>query len=175
MIMGDEHGESLHLAACGLLVRVRTPALLLERLRALPRRVRTALGPPVPPPSMPYVSSAWNAPHPPGLHTTPFRRRVHQWRVIFTSRVVARMRPSVKAPVVAVFEPGALVWSAEPRADGWLPLTDDSSVHYLLIDATPLGLGVLLERIEPPILDEGACTACKAAPCCCALLASMGY
>ena len=43
---------------------------------------------------------------------------------------------------------------------------------YLLIDATHLGHGVLLERVHPPELEPGACKTCFRCPCYCALLDS---
>ena len=173
LISGNEHGEAQHLAACGALVRVRGPSGLLRRLRALPRRVRKATGPADPPPPRLFDPALWIVPHP--YRDAPARRRLRQWRVIFGSKVVARARPSVKAPVSAAFSPGELVWSGEPRADGWIPLSDPAFICYALLDATPLGLGKLFEAVEPPVLDEGACPACSAAPCYCALLEAIGY
>ena len=163
------------LDCCGCLVRVRGPSALLRELRAAPRRTRAAHGPSPPPPRLPPIDhKMWlQFKHP--LQDSPYRRRDRQWRVVFKKQIVARNRPSTKACVVDVFEPGALIWSCgEPRADGWLELSDPYNLAYALIDATPMGLGVLLEPVEPPILDEGACKVCKAAPCCCEVLAAYG-
>ena len=75
---------------------------------------------------------------------------------------------------VQVFEPGTLIWSGEPREAGWVCLSDAPQKEYVLIDATRLGLSRLLEEVEPPILIEGACEACKSAPCYCEVLAALG-
>lgn len=171
-VMGDTHGEAAYMADSGLLVRVRGFAALLRRLRAAAQRVRKARGPAVPPPPLVVTPDRWLREYP--LKDAPYRRRVRQWRVIFASKVVSRARPSVKAPVTGVFEPGDLVWSGEPRADGWLPLSDDPHLTFLLIDATPLGLGRLLEAVEPPTLEACACEACRAAPCYCEVLRAYG-
>lgn len=173
LIMGNTHGEALQYAACGMLVRVRGPSNLLRRLRDLSARVRTARGPAQLPQPLACPASRWLSVDDP-CQDAPYRRRVRQWRVVFTSTIVGRSRPSVKAPVTTCFEPGATLWSGEPRPDGWVPLSDPTSTTYVLIDATPLGLSKLLEPIEPPELEEGACHECLAAPCYCALLAEYG-
>lgn len=172
LIMGDSHGEALQLAACGMLVRVRGPSALLRRLRAHAARVRTAPGPASPPRPLAVAPEAWLQEAP--FKGSPYRRRLHQWRVVFKSTIVARNRPSTKGVISDCFKPGDLLWSGTPRADGWLPLSDSLTVLYILVDATPLGLGRLLEPVEPCILEEGACEACKAKPCCCELLAACG-
>ena len=173
-IMGNTFGEAHHLAAVGLLVRVRGPSKLLKELRAKPKRVRKACGPP--PPLLPppkhfdpslWLKSAWH-------WNAPYRRRVKQWRVVFKSKIVARTRPSTSAVPVQVFEPGTLIWSGEPREAGWVCLSDAPQKEYVLIDATRLGLSRLLEEVEPPILSEGACETCKCAPCYCEVLAALG-
>lgn len=172
LIMGSENGEAQHLAACGALVRVRGPSALLRVLRARPQRLRTAQGPVRPPPPITIDPQRWLRPHP--LADAPYRRRVHQWRVIFSSKIVARTRPSTKAPIAQAYDPGQLLWSGALRADGWLPLCERSHLDYVLIDATPLGLGPLLEEVVPPRLESGACAACYATPCCCKMLEAYG-
>ena len=166
---GNEHGEAHHLAALGLLARIRGPSALLRRLRAAPARFRKALGPIAPPKAITVRPEHWLVTCP--NNDVPWRRRECQWRVVFRSKIVARTRPTTSAPVVSVFEPGALLWSERPRDDGWVVLAD---AHYerrfVLIDATSLGLAKLLERVEPPELEEGACGACRSARCYCDLL-----
>ena len=197
LFMGNDHGEAAHLAACGMLVRVRGVSTLLKRLRAAPRRFRKALGPAAPPKLVPVLPERWLSEPMLGgvpLKDLPYRRRHCQWRVVHTSKIVARARPNTKAPLSQVFEPGELLWSGPPRPDGWVPLSDPSNVSYVLIDAASLGLGRLLERVDPPILDgekkkkagsdvgraaDGAsapahCSRCWFAPCCCALLEAYG-
>ena len=170
--MGNEHGEAQLLAAIGALVRVRGPSELLRRLREQPCRLRKATGPaPQPTGAAPAVvePSMWL--EKPPRSGCPYRRRHCQWRVVFHSKIVARARPTTSAPTVDVLAPGRLVWSEAPRPDGWVVLSDPGiERRYVLIDATSLGLARLLERVEPPILDEGACATCFAAPCYCDVL-----
>ena len=171
-IMGDEYGEAQHMAACGMLVRVRGIRTLLKRLRAMPERVRTARGPSSPPPPVPLPPRVWMGK---SKHAdAPYRRRHCQWRVCFSSKIVSRSRPSTSAVVENVFEPGTLVWSGPMRPDGWVELSERPVLSYILVDATPLGLGRLLELVQPPQLDDGACPACHRAPCYCEVLEEYG-
>ena len=85
-----------------------------------------------------------------------------------------RLTGEARTTLVQAFEPGALLWSGAPRADGWLPLSDPPQTHYVLVDATALGLGRLLEEVTPPVLEEGACRECCTKPCCCEILKALG-
>ena len=180
IIAGNEYGEAQHLAQCGLIVRIPAIADLLLELRSHREqpRVRLATGPPLPPtPSSLLQPSRWlqSAQQGPLRDLTPDRPRRVQWKVIFKSKIVARCRPTTSSPVSRVFEPGVRLWTGHPRPDGWLILSDEFSYNYILADATALGLGKLLERIEPPELEPGACLACFRAPCRCDLLAEYGF
>lgn len=178
LIMGNEHNEAQRLAAAGCLVRIRGVASLLRSLRSADnrhgnRRRRTAIGPPSLPTPWTLTPAVWMANR--GLERFIGTRRRHTlWRVVFDKPIVCRARPSTTAIVSDCFQPGQLIWSEAPRGDGWVRLTDRGHGTYVLIDATPLGLSLLLEKVEPPELDEGACTTCLAAPCRCAVLASYG-
>ena len=93
-------------------------------------------------------------------------------------------RPVARAPLLPLLCPrGApppkarelvLILPASPTSGRWVCLSDRSRYEYVLIDATSLGHGVLLQRVEPPILDDGACARCCSAPCACELLADYG-
>lgn len=172
----SEHGERPYLAAYGLLERVPFPARLLEARRAKtapkwPRVKRPAVAPPVPPkPTYGILDRAPSAPK---------NVRKTQWRVVYDggkARLVSRVRPTIKAAPAGSHKIGDLVWGSRVTPDGFLVLSDPpfQEFSYLLVDATHLGHGVLIERVIPPILDDGACEKCFRCPCYCALLDSYG-
>ena len=102
-------------------------------------------------------------------------RRRTQWRVVYDkAKVVSRCLPSVKSAPATSHDCGDLVWGTRVTPDGFVVLSDPAFQDnaYLLIDATHLGHGVLLERVHPPELEPGACTTCFRCPCYCALLDS---
>ena len=172
LVMGNEYGEAQHLAACGILVRIPAVAQMLETLRADAKRFRRAGGPDLPPtPPALLNPSRWLTPPRHVPIKTPRRPRLVQWRVIFNSRIVTRSRPNIASPPARIFEPGELLWTGEPRDDGWVVPCDELNYSYVLIDATHLGYSKLLERVDPPELEKDACQACCHALCVCAVLA----
>mmetsp|Transcript_33031 Transcript_33031/g.99575 ORF Transcript_33031/g.99575 Transcript_33031/m.99575 type:complete len:778 (+) Transcript_33031:718-3051(+) len=163
----DQHGEKPYLAAYGLLVKLDFPRRLLKEARdagGWPACRRAAF---VPPPTT-FLGVLEEAPSPPRL------ARRTQWRVVHGPRVVSRSRPSVKAAPVHTYKKGELLWGARVTPNGFAAVADAHSEAgaYVLVDATHLGHGILLEKNESPELDAGACLDCFRAPCCCAVVAS---
>lgn len=174
-IASNEHGELPYLASFGLLTRVEFPALLIEELRLSDRWHYPAAQPG---PIMPAAQVL------PGDHLLskrdlPRRRRVSQWRVVHEGTVVSRVRPSHKAAPASFLEPGAIVWASRSvvGADGleFLVLADEFEA-YLLVDATSLGFGLLVERVEGPECSADVCGDCwhDVSSCMCELLESYG-
>ncbi|KAH8064826.1 glycosyl transferase [Aureococcus anophagefferens] len=111
------------------------------------------------------------------LERVPFPRRsaAGRGRVVYDkAKVVSRCLPSVKSAPATSHDCGDLVWGTRVTPDGFVVLSDPAFQDnaYLLIDATHLGHGVLLERVHPPELEPGACKTCFRCPCYCALLDS---
>ena len=171
-IAQDQHGEKPYLAAYGLLERVPFPRRCLAAHRGpgkppWPRVKRPRAAPPTPPRELYAILD--RAPNMPKI------RRRTQWRVVYDkAKVVSRCLPSVKSAPATSHDCGDLVWGTRVTPDGFVVLSDPAFQDnaYLLIDATHLGHGVLLERVHPPELEPGACKTCFRCPCYCALLDS---
>ena len=171
-IAQDQHGEKPYLAAYGLLERVPFPRRCLAAHRGpgkppWPPVKRPRAPPPTPPRELYAILD--RAPNMPKI------RRRTQWRVVYDkAKVVSRCLPSVKSAPATSHDCGDLVWGTRVTPDGFVVLSDPAFQDnaYLLIDATHLGHGVLLERVHPPELEPGACTTCFRCPCYCALLDS---